>query len=107
MILREDMNTQQKRVDGIHKIFRSDDTLLPNEITKLLGIEVTASNFTTPELLDDISTNRAVMQYIAVWFFAVVLSVTGILLYMYMNQVGLFHTSLTGLPNTTAVITGS
>lgn len=99
MILREDQVTKQTRVDGIHKIFRSDDTLKPKEISKLLGIEVDASQFVQ---VDQKYRNYAALQYIVVWFFSVVFAVTGILLYMYMNQVGLFHPTIdppaVGLP---------
>lgn len=93
MVLREDLVTKQTRVDGLHKIFRSDEALQPKEISKLLGIEVDASQF--PQN-DDSQTYRdyAALQYFVVWFFSVAFAVTGILLYMYMNQVGLFHPTI-------------
>lgn len=88
MVLREDLNTKQTRVDGLHKIFRSDESLRPKEISKLLGIEVDASQFVPAEQKH---RNYAAIQYIVVWFFSVALAVTGIMFYMYINQVGLFH----------------
>jgi len=88
MILREDIKTKQTRVDGLHKIFRTDDTLKPKEISKLLGIEVDASQF---EPVEHNHRNYAAVQYMVVWFFSVMFAVTGILLYMYLNQVGMFH----------------
>lgn len=102
MILREDLKTKQTRVDGIHKIFRSDDTLKPKEISKLLGIEVDASQFVE---IEQKQRDYAMLQYIVVWFFSVAFAVTGILLYMYMNQVGMFHPSVN--PESTNVISNS
>lgn len=90
MILREDLRTKQTRVDGIHKIFRSDETLQPKEISKLLGIEVDASKFAPAE---EMQHDYAFLQYVIVWFFSVVFAVTGILLYMYLNEVGFFYTA--------------
>ena len=40
MVLRENMLTHETRVNGLHKIFRSDEGLKPAEISALLGIEV-------------------------------------------------------------------
>ena len=37
----EDLKTKQTRVDGLHKIFCSDESLRPKEIS-ILGIEVDA-----------------------------------------------------------------
>lgn len=88
MVLREDMKTKQTRVDGLHKIFRSDESLRPKEISKLLGIEVDASQFVE---VSQTQRDYATIQYIVVWFFSVVLAVSGILFYMYVNQVGMFH----------------
>ena len=91
MVLREDNKTKRTRVDGLHKVFRSDDALKPNEISDLLGIEVDASTFYRPQTE---VKNMAAVQYITVWLFSVFFAVAGILMYMYMNHIGPFHPSV-------------
>ena len=44
LVLREDEGAGVK-VEGLHKVFRTNDTLSPKEISQLLGIEVDASSF--------------------------------------------------------------
>ncbi len=40
LVLRENTETHQKRVDSLHKVFRTDDKLSPETISALLGIDV-------------------------------------------------------------------
>ena len=44
MVLRENITNNTTRVDGLHKVFRTHDTLKPNEILSLLGIDVGVSD---------------------------------------------------------------
>ena len=46
MVLRQNVKTKEAKVQGLHKVFRSDETLKPSEISALLGID--------PELTDTI-----------------------------------------------------
>lgn len=75
-----------------HKVFRSDQTLHPKEISDLLGIEVDASQFVNKYQR---SRTYANLQFIAVWVFSFVFAAAGIMLFMYMNQVGWFHPTVT------------
>lgn len=88
MVLRENTQTHKTRVDGLHKVFRSGEALSPEEISQLLGIEVEfdtrIDTQTTPEQLYG-------WQTAFVWILSVVIGVGGVLLYMYLNQVGPFH----------------
>lgn len=90
MVLHENMLTKQLRVDGLHKVFRTDESLEPKEISALLGIDVDASTFyrQTPSI-----TSTAGIQYITVWLFSVFFAVVSVFLYMYFNEVGPFHPS--------------
>lgn len=90
MVLREDKTTKQVRVDGLHKVFRTDEALQPQEISELLGIEVDASTFYRPQ---SNTGTLAAIQYITVWLFSVFFAVTGVLYFMYVNEVGPFHPS--------------
>jgi hypothetical protein len=91
MVLRENVKTHQTRVDGLHKVFRSDEALNPAEISALLGIEVQ---------IDDVLVRRrrsremSFVQLIFISVFATVLAVAGIMFTMYVNKVGPFHSSV-------------
>lgn len=88
MVLRQNPRTNKTTVEGLHKVFRSDEALRPEEISQLLGIEVDASQF---QPVAEVQKNYAIVQYVVIWFISVVLAVSGILFYMYVSQVGLFH----------------
>jgi len=94
MVLRENKDTKQVRVDGLHKVFRTDEALQPKEISELLGIEVDASTFYRPEAN---SGAIAGIQYVTVWLFSVFFAVATVLAIMYMNEVGPFHPSIVSL----------
>ncbi len=90
MILRENVITKETRVDGLHKIFHSDERLKASEISQLLGIEVELSD--TPMQIRR-SRDLTRVQYVIVWVMAVAVALGGIAYYMYLNQVGVFHPS--------------
>ncbi len=88
MVLRENIKTNKTRVDGLHKIFRTDQALKPEEISQLLGIDVDISEQVVPR-----SKGRDLsgVQYVFVWILSVVLAVSGILFYMYLHKIGIFY----------------
>lgn len=88
MILREDVKTKQTRVDGLHKVFRTGDALRSDEISSLLGIEISVE-----DKIEDRNKKKQIsfVQYIVVWIFSVVLAVSGVLFYMYLHKIGVFH----------------
>ena len=96
MVLRENKVTKQVKVDGLHKVFRSDESLQPNEISALLGIDVDASTFYRPT--SEPSTVVGV-QYVTIWVFSVFFAVITVLATMYVNQVGPFHPSVKAQSN--------
>lgn len=87
MVLRENTKTNKTRVEGLHKIFRTDETLKPNEISQLLGIDVNINDKVEPK-----SKAREVngFQFVLIWILSVVCAVAGILIYMYLHKVGIF-----------------
>ncbi len=91
MVLREDTKTKVTRVDGLHKVFRTGESLRSEEIANLLGIEVTME-----DRIEERNKQRAISfaQYLSVWILSVVLAVSGILFYMYLHKVGVFHPSV-------------
>ena len=90
MVLRENVGDNTSRLEGLHKIYRTDVSLRPKEITALLGV-----NF---ELSDsDIKVHRARglsgAQNFLVLAVALGLALTGVIYAMYVNQAGPFHPS--------------
>jgi hypothetical protein len=90
MVLREDTTSKQVRVDGLHKVFRTDEALQPKEISELLGIEVDASTFYRPQAS---ATTQQGLQYVTIWVLSVLFAVATIMMFMYINEVGPFHAS--------------
>jgi hypothetical protein len=90
MVLRENTKTNKTRVDGLHKVFRTDEALAPDEIADLLGIEVEISERVQ---VQSKSRDFSQLQYILVWVLSAIVAVLGILFYMYIYQVGVFHPS--------------
>ena len=88
MVLRENTKTHQTRVDGLHKIFRSDEGLKPAEISALLGIEVEVGEVTI-----DRNKNREMsyLQTTIVSLLAAGLALAGVFAAMYFYEVGAFH----------------
>ncbi len=91
MILREDAETKQIRVEGLHKVFRTNDSLQPKEISQLLGIDVDLNQF-IPESAEKQRIGLATI--VIIWLFSLVFALIGILLFMHMNSVGIFHPSV-------------
>lgn len=88
LMLREADLATSTRTDGLHKVFFSDDQLRPSEISGLLGVDV---NLEAPISRRSKQNTMPFLHFVLIWFFSVVFAVSGILFYMYLNQVGLFH----------------
>ena len=88
MVLRENVTTNKTRVDGLHKVFRTNETLSPEEISQLLGIDVTLEERVVPQSR---VRKMSVFQIIIVWMLATSIAFAGIIFYMYLHQVGFFH----------------
>ena len=90
MVLRENIVTKTSRVDGLYKIFRTNESLRPDEISQLLGIEV---NIDQSINVHSKSHDLSRFQFFIVWIMSVALAVFGILFYMYLYKIGFFHPS--------------
>lgn len=88
MVLRENTKNKTTRVDGLHKIFRTDESLRPEEISQLLGIDVDISDKINPK---GKSRDLSTFQYVIVWAASAVLAISGLVFYMYLHKIGLFH----------------
>ncbi|USN87842.1 MAG: hypothetical protein H6779_00125 [Candidatus Nomurabacteria bacterium] len=89
MVLRENTKDNTTRVDGLHKIFRTDDALRPKEISALLGVEVSTED--PGEIRAQQRKQLFYVQTILVIIFSVILAAISVLVAMYIYKVGLFH----------------
>lgn len=89
MVLRENIYTKETKVDGLHKVFRSDQSLSSSEISKLLGIDVDIDAINVAEAAhrNDIKT----WQLMVLWLVSLILALAGIVFYMYSTHTGVFH----------------
>jgi len=88
MVLRENTITKKTRVEGLHKVFRTGEALNSKEISKLLGIDI---NIPSNSNKHTISDNKGNLQFLVIVLLSIIFAILGIILYMYLNNMGLFH----------------
>lgn len=87
MVLRQDSKTRQTRVDGLHKVFHTNDALNSAEISELLGVDVDLSHLEMQRQ----ATNRLNIAHIMlISISSMFIAVAGILLYLYSSDMGPF-----------------
>ena len=91
MVLREDLKTRQTKVDGLHKVFRTSEALQPSEVSALLGIDISVDTAIEQR---KIARRLSTIQVMIVWLMSVAVAVSGIMFYMYMQKIGVFHPSV-------------
>jgi hypothetical protein len=93
MVLKQNMKTNETHVDGLHKVFRSDQTLKASEISQLLGVDVNIDE--TIQLGEGSMMKRrfTIVQVLILWFVSMILAITGVLFYMFTHDIGVFHPS--------------
>jgi hypothetical protein len=88
MVLRENKNTNKTKVDGLHKVFRTDELLNSEEISSLLGVDV---NLEERVLAGSNARKVTMFSQVLLSIVAILLALVALLLYMYVSKVGLFH----------------
>ena len=101
MILRENVKTNETRVDGRHKVFRTDTALRPAEVSKLLGIDI--------DISDDRANRRdpkrfSLLELMLLSVASSLLAIVCLLMYMYSEGIGWFHPSAEPVINLTKSI---
>jgi hypothetical protein len=82
-------NAKRTAVDGLHKVFRSDQSFSPQEINDYLGIEVSLEQ---RDISSSSRHNNAISYNgLMVWTVSIVVAIGGLLFYMYMFKIGFFH----------------
>jgi hypothetical protein len=94
MVLRENTKTNETHVDGLHKVFRTDQALKPSEIFQLLGIEVNIES-----TIDKQKEQKkySLLQVLLLWCTSMIIAATLMMFYMYSHEIGLFHASSTAV----------
>jgi hypothetical protein len=90
MVLRENTKTNVSHVDGLHKVFRTDQALQPAEISRLLGIDIHLETPIEQKLADRRFT---FLQVFLLWTISMIIAATTAFLYMYNRDIGPFHPS--------------
>jgi hypothetical protein len=98
MILRENTKTNETRVDGLHKVFRTDKGLQPAEITKLLGIDI---ELTSAETVNTDPRRFSLFELVLLSLASSLLAIVCLLMYMYSEGIGWFHPSAEPVINLT------
>lgn len=88
MVLRENTVTNQTKVEGLHKIFRSDQMLNSAEISSLLGIDVDLEERVTA---GSKARELTTLSQAFLLSFSILLAIAALVIYMYISHVGLFH----------------
>ncbi len=89
MVLRENKVNNTSRVDGLHKVFRTHDTLKPAEIFSLLGIDIGVDNLAESQK-EDIARKDWIQNTI-IALMAIAMALGGVFVAMYVYEVGFFH----------------
>ena len=96
MVLRENINTKETKVDGLHKVFRTDQSLTSAEISKLLGINVDIDEIKGAEATQQ--NDMKAWHMMLLWVASLLLALGGIMMYMYSTQTGVFHPTMEMVP---------
>lgn len=98
MVLRENVKTNETRVDGLHKVFRADTVLKPAEVSRLLGID-----FETNEEISSRSNPKkfSLFELVLLSLASSLVAMVCLLMYMYSENIGLFHPSVEPVINLT------
>lgn len=90
LVLRENKHTHEGHVDSLHKVFRSDERLTPDAVSRLLGIDMDVSGETVEQAKRNVQIRSLLtVLLICVITFGLVLSfIAGS---MWMLSVGPFH----------------
>lgn len=93
MVLRENKQSNESRVDSIHKVFHSDDKLRPELVSSLLGIEMGISS-NEIELRRKARAGLSGVEILRLIGVSITLSLLAVLFAMWYFQAGFFHVTL-------------
>lgn len=95
LVLRENTTTHESSVDSLHKVFRSDERLTPDSVSRLLGVQMDASDAVFNHMQSaNTSSYRQVIVLLVVIIVTAALAIGVVVGAMWMLEVGPFHHSL-------------
>lgn len=93
MILRQNVVTNQTRLDGLHKVFRTDEPLSAGEVSNLLGVDI-SSNYAYASTPKARTRKLATTNYLLVALLSFMVAFIAMMVFMYVFEVGVFHPSV-------------
>ena len=90
-LIRQNITPSETRTDGLHKVFFSDIHLRPQEVSQLLGIDIKVTHQICSHRR---ASELSLLHFVVILLLSLVIAVTGVLSYMYINDIGLFHPTL-------------
>ena len=90
MILRENTTTHVSRIEGLHKVFRTNQRLNADEVSALLGIDVSIDELPKEKFPKRQNTSPWIHNT-SVVLIAIGLASVGVIFAMYIYDVGLFY----------------
>lgn len=91
LVLRENKQNHQTRVERLNKVFTSDDKLQPELISSLLGVDVDLSHVHKPGINHRPRRTLSLSQGIQIGLLSMVLSLSFVLGAMWYLDMGIFH----------------
>ena len=88
VVLRENTKTNETRVDGLHKVFRTDEGLKPQEVSRLLGIDIAVRD---PIARENKKKHLSYLELTLLTVVSLLVATVFILVYMYSHDIGIFH----------------
>ncbi|MFN3188591.1 MAG: hypothetical protein ACK42D_03580 [Candidatus Paceibacteria bacterium] len=89
MVLKENTSTKVTHIDTLHKVFHSDQRLSPTEITDLLGIKTTLTDYDLKN--EDNQSGHQNINVLIALILSVLIAVTSVGYVMYKEKAGFFH----------------
>jgi len=87
-VIRQNKSTKKDRIDGLRKIYRSDEALTPSQISALLGIELTVDMLQVKAAR---KTEMPLKKAVILSLLTVAFAFLGLLFALYMSDSGPFH----------------
>lgn len=92
IILRQNINNDTTHVETLHKVFNTDETLSPQEISQLLGIDFSVSKDQLEKYNSESST-FLMSEEMLILISSVILAIVSVSFFMYSQKIGPFYES--------------
>lgn len=94
LVLRENKKSHATHVDSLHKVFQSDDSLRPETISALLGIDVNISKDAVAHKKYSQRPRLSAGQALQICGVSVAIAIVFVLASMWYLEMGIFHVTM-------------